>query len=343
MNKKKLLVFLLTVARFFGGFKLARWVTRKDLRILCYHGAALRDEHTFRGMFIRPQLFADRMAFLVNHCYPVLGLSDALQRLDQNNLPNGATVITIDDGWVGTALEMAPILKHHNFPSTLYISTYYIEKQTQVFNVAVDYVLWRSSSLQFNMRDVDIQLNGTYNIVNPQHRQTAASILSEFANTLDSAEKRQSLLRKICFLVDVDPGELEASRVISFMTKSEARDLQAYGVDLQLHTHRHRFPIEDFPKAEKEIEDNRNSLKDIASSPLQHFCYPSGEYEAYQLPWLQRLDIVSATTTKSGFNTSKTNRLKLGRFLDSEYITDIEFEAEMSGFLELIRRCGYAI
>ena len=130
--KKKLLISFLRIARCLGFFTLSRLLTQRYLRILCYHGASLRDEHKFRsGLFIRPEVFSSRMALLAEREYPVLSLSEALTSLDRDALPPCATVITIDDGWSGTCLKMAPILKDHDFPATLYLSTYYMDKQTQ--------------------------------------------------------------------------------------------------------------------------------------------------------------------------------------------------------------------
>src|SRR3546814_10007681 len=83
----------------------------------------------------------------------------------------------------------------------------------------------------------------------------------------------------------------------AFMTLEEARELQASGIEIGLHSHRHRFPAESYAAAQAEIEDNRRALALVGNAPLRHFCYPSGEYEQHQLPWLAPLGIASATTT----------------------------------------------
>ena len=47
--------------------------------------------------------------------------------------------------------------------------------------------------------------------------------------------------------------------------------------------------------------------------------------------------IVSATTCQVGFNDQTTDPLALYRFLDQDDLHDIEFEAELAGFSELLR------
>jgi hypothetical protein len=54
-------------------------------------------------------------------------------------------------------------------------------------------------------------------------------------------------------------------------------------------------------------------------------------------PWLTSLGIDSAVTCEPGFNYRQTSKLALKRFLDGAHIPQIEFEAELSGFNELIR------
>jgi peptidoglycan/xylan/chitin deacetylase (PgdA/CDA1 family) len=342
--KKRILLAILTVARAIGMFRVARRLTTDQLRILCYHGIALVDEHRFRPtLFMRGETFAARMAYLAQMQYPVLTLDEGLSRLEQGTLPASSTVITIDDGWYGTFREMVPVLKEHSFPSTLYVASYYFESQSQVFDVALAYVLWKARPGRLNLADIAGELSGEFDLADPSQCDRACELLVEHANRNTQAAERQELLRKVSRRLGVAWDDVESSRVASFMNAEEARAALAAGVDLQLHTHNHRFPDDDFESARSEIEQNRSALASVTNKELKHFCYPSGVYSERQLPWLRRLSVETATTTKHGFNQRETSKLELNRFLDSENITMLEFEAELSGFFELVRRCGYSI
>jgi peptidoglycan/xylan/chitin deacetylase (PgdA/CDA1 family) len=107
-------------------------------------------------------------------------------------------------------------------------------------------------------------------------------------------------------------------------------------MDVQLHTHRHRFPLDE-SLARAEIRDNRAALASLGPGPYVHFCFPSGIYERSQFPWLEKEGIVSATTTRPGFNTPETPLHELDRVLDGERISDLEFEAELCGVLGFLR------
>jgi peptidoglycan/xylan/chitin deacetylase (PgdA/CDA1 family) len=329
----------LRLAKAAGLFALARHWTARDLRILCYHGAALRDEHSFRpGLFITAETFAERMRFLVERGYPVLELDEALRLMAKGALPRWATVITIDDGWYGTYRLIAPVLKRLGLPATLYLATSYMERQAQVFDVAAAYAIWRAGEGTLDLSAVSPGLGGTFSLADQSQRDAACQALSDHASALATAGERQALLRRLCRVLGLrDWAEIERDRVAAYMDEGEARELVAMGIDLQLHTHRHRFPDDSPEAAAAEIEANRRALSRLTNRPLNHFCYPSGQYTKGQLPLLERLGIASATTTRPGFNRSGTPRHELRRFLDSDALSLIEFEAEISGFRELFR------
>jgi peptidoglycan/xylan/chitin deacetylase (PgdA/CDA1 family) len=328
----------LYLARGCGLFALARSMTAGRLRILCYHGAALDDEFEFQPMlFMRPATFEDRLDRLLRTRQPVLPLGEALDRLRQGTLPPAAVVITIDDGWYGTLREMAPALARRGLPATLYLATYYVEKQTQVFNVAAAYAMWRAQSKTLDLGRVDPRLVGHFDLSDPERRSLAMERLRTLADGLDSAGGRQDLLERLYGVLGLDFERVRTQRMFTFMSPDEAATLPSQGVELQLHTHRHRFPSRDPEALADEIHANRADLDKVTVGPFRHLCYPSGEYDRSAFPQLDALGIVSATTTLPGMNDAGTPRFELRRFLDSEMCSAIRFEAEVSGFLDLLR------
>ena len=344
--KRKMLLLILKLAQRLGLFTLSRFLTARDIRILCYHGCALQDESAFSpGLFQTAETFERRMSFLSGKGYKVISLDEALHRLEsKESRPDKATVITIDDGWYGSYKHQFPVLRKYAFPATIYISSYYLEKQTQVFNVALRYALWKTSKASIDLSDLGSGIDSATGEQGPVDKERAFELINGYADSLDGASDRQTLLREVFEALEVDYRPMEISRMFSFMTADEARQMAVSELDIQLHTHRHRFPIDmTFEDARFEIERNRQSLDHITRSPLLHFCYPSGYYSQRTKSYLPKLDIVSATTIKSGFNRKGASKLELKRFLDSERISDLEFEAEMSGFFELIRRTGFSV
>jgi peptidoglycan/xylan/chitin deacetylase (PgdA/CDA1 family) len=91
-------------------------------------------------------------------------------------------------------------------------------------------------------------------------------------------------------------------RGLSLLTPDELCRLEDFGVDVQLHAHRHVFPTNDPVQARSELRGNRMVLERILGRRLEHFCYPSGVWACDLLPILAKEGIVSVITCKAGMN-----------------------------------------
>jgi peptidoglycan/xylan/chitin deacetylase (PgdA/CDA1 family) len=148
---------------------------------------------------------------------------------------------------------------------------------------------------------------------------------------------RLEFLKELATALDVSFYDIERQHLFEVMDEQQLRGLAAAGVDIQLHSHRHQWPLYDKEMVESEIEENRRFLQRVVSYPLEHFCYPSGVYGLHQAEWLAELGVKSATTIDPGLNYSHTSRFALRRLVDGGRVSDIEFAAEMAGFMELVR------
>jgi peptidoglycan/xylan/chitin deacetylase (PgdA/CDA1 family) len=320
-----------------GLFALAARTTGSGLRILCYHGTALAEEHRFLPkLFMAPQTFERRLRILAEHRHPVLPLGEAVERLGRGDLPPRAVVITIDDGFYGSYRLAWPMLQRYGFPATIYATSYYSVKEHPIFGLVVEYMLWKTQATRLDLTALGTPLCGRAMLEDRAARQRIAETLTEHGETQCSEDERIAIARRLGRLLDVDYAALAASRMLSLMTLDELRQLAAAGADIQAHTHRHRFPLQE-SEAKRELEDNRRALEPMAGRRLEHFCYPSGEWFEEHWPWLEAAGMRTATTCERGLNYPKTPRLALRRFLDGEHITEVEFESELTGYAELLR------
>jgi len=332
---------LLSILRALGGFRLARRLTVSGLRILCYHGVALGDEHRFRpGLFIRPDQLERRLKYLIEARFPVLPLDEALQRLRRGDLPPCSTVLTFDDGFYGVLAAGLPRLQKYTLPATLYLSTYYVQNQRAVYNLAVPYLLWRCTASVVDLSNVPLPdglaKRHDWERMDPAERQNVVDALVAHGESC-TGDERDAILSHITAAVGLAPREFLAQRRFAFLDPAEVKRLHGAGIMIELHTHRHRSPA-DQRLAELELIENQAVVERLTGRRSRHFCYPSGRDELWSRDLLTDLGIESATTTQSGFNYAHTPPLGLRRFLDAADISQLEFEAEMCGVLEIARR-----
>ena len=330
---------ILHLCKWLGMFQIAFLLTRKRLRILCYHGFALEDEASFRPrLFIKPESFQGRMAWLAKKRFPIVSLSEALKCLGERNLKPGSIVLTIDDGWAGVMDRALPVLRKYGFPVTVYVASYYALKETPVFRLVLQYLFWKTKQVQLSTSSLGVPLAPVVRLASEEEREGVISTLMEYGEAQLDEAGRSELSRRLAERLGVDYEQIVRSRVLSLMNQTEIREAMKGGADIQLHTHRHRLPV-DRDLVKQEILDNRTFLEPLVGRELRHLCYPSGIWSKEQWPWLADLGIESATTCVSGLNDNGTARLGLKRFLDGENVSAIEFEAEIYGLSELLRGC----
>lgn len=335
MNKRTLKTAFLTACKYAGVFKLSRFATRNRLRILCYHGIARADEHLWRpALYVTPTHFADRMNFLLDQRYPVLPLDVAVKQHAEGTLPSGATVITFDDGFKDFYDYAWPIVAERNLPTTLYVTTYHAVKQTPIFRLVLSYLFWRTRAAEIDLRSLDLLPTGLRQHFTMTEPNLEKRIVRHAEINLSDAE-RTTLLSDIASALGVDYTEDLPTRLFEVVSGQEMTDMSDDGIDIQLHTHRHCLP--NFREgAIQEISDNRKILKPI-NDAADHFCYPSGIWSETHLPILRELGVESATTCDEGLNKPGSDPLTLKRFLDGSQVSELRFEAEMSGFMDLLR------
>ena len=267
----------------------------------------------------------------------VLPLGEAIQRLYARELPPRSVAITFDDGGYDFYQLACPMLREYGFPVTLYLTTYYVTYNRPVFDVMLSYLLWkgRDRNLAFpKFVSAPIGLNAA-------GREAAEMEIRSGVYRLGlSAKEKDVLLENLAECLGLDYPAICAKRLLQLVTLDEARELAANGVDIQLHTHRHRVPHAR-DRFVDEIDANRRLISQISTADPVHFCYPCG----YHIPefgqFLAATGVESATTCDPGLACHTSDRLFLPRFLDAGNVTEPEFLAWVSGLGALLPRRGY--
>jgi len=321
-----------------GLFYLAQWITRNRLKIICYHGFEIYDEADFRPkLFIELKQFEKRLATIKRYGLHVLPLNEAIDKLYSHNLPEHAAVITVDDGFHSFHRLAVPCLQRYRYPATVYVTTYYVENPNPIFRLVVQYMFWKTNKQQLTLKNVPWSTNEVINLSDSLQKEEAIWNCINYGEHECTEKMRCTICKTLGVLLEEPYEKIVRSKILHLMTPDELRSLAVAKVDVELHTHRHNFPSNDLALAEKEIIDNQSVFKKCLMAESRHFCYPSGLWDKRQWPLLNSMHLKSSTTCVPGLNSHKTPRYALRRFLDSKDIHQLEFEAALSGFSDLMR------
>jgi peptidoglycan/xylan/chitin deacetylase (PgdA/CDA1 family) len=339
--RRPMIRVVLYVMRLLGAFKLALLLTRRRVRILGYHGIALGDLDVFAPfLFMQESTFQRRLEIVRKRQMNVISLDEAVRSLQAGSSRGHEVVITIDDGWWSTLEFAAPLLKRFGYPSTLYLSTKHAVDGTAVTPVVLGYMLWKRNMTQLKLENIDPSVDGTYEL-GSVHGATHV-LLERKITQLDPGLQARAL-RQIAERLGLEAAPLVADKRFRLIAVEDIPTLAQLGVDTQLHTHDHFMPME-FTELREQLEQNALYIRRYRDGePPRHFCYPSGQHSDGHPQWLAQLGILSATTCDPGMNRSGQNPYLLHRFLDSESISEIEFEANLCGIFEIAKQARTSI
>ncbi|MDB4882714.1 MAG: Polysaccharide deacetylase, partial [Gemmatimonadetes bacterium] len=259
-----------------SGIRDSRWRQRR-LMILCYHSISIDDEHEWSGTYsMSPDRLETRLRMLRDGNYNVLPLDEALRRLYEGTLPPRSVALTFDDGMYDFYSRAHPLLQQFGFPATVYLTTYYSDFNKPIFGLFCSYLLWRARARR---PVVDVQgllgRAGQWILETDRGRARAhADVVEHVGREQMSLPERIAFAEKMADYLGEDYGALRAKRILTVMTNAEAAEIARTGVDVQLHTHRHRTP-NDEALFTREIEQNRARIDPFRTSTARHFCYPS--------------------------------------------------------------------
>jgi peptidoglycan/xylan/chitin deacetylase (PgdA/CDA1 family) len=322
---------------------LSRLVAQSDWRrqrllILCYHGIALADEHLWRGdLYVSAAHFQDHLDLLGNNGCTVLPLGDALRRLYAHDLPERAVVLTFDDGYYDFQARAWPLLQEYGYPATVYLTTARVEHNYPIVNLFASYMLWLARGRVLDGRNI-IGLDGRYTLNTAEERDRVLASMDVAIQARGmTATQKDAVAKTLAERLELDYRALIATRLLTLLRPNEVTALSKQGLDVQLHTHLHRTP-EDPALFVNDVLRNRDIIEEMIGRRPTHLCYPSGMYRMAYLPALRREGLESATTCDPGMAARAIDPLLLPRFVDSSAISDVEFEAWVSGVASCLPR-----
>jgi peptidoglycan/xylan/chitin deacetylase (PgdA/CDA1 family) len=335
MNVLRIMKKSVLTTRGAGLFSLVARTTwrRKRLLILSYHGISSGDESgSHSEMFLPNAVFERRMGLLRLLDAHVLELGESLRLLNQGKLPPRSVVITFDDGWADFRTDAYPILQHYGYPATVYLTTYYCLFNKPIFRFAIAHMMWKQ-------RSELIELHGhpwlpeRLDLSTPAVRARLLLHIDAHAKQQGlSGKQKDELAAEFASIINFDYQAFTRQRLFCLMNPEEVSEIARGGIDIQLHTHRHRTPL-DRDQFVREVIQNRRFIEEMTGENGRvHFCYPSGANRPGFLPWLRDASVQSATTCHLGLTTQTSNPLLLPRCLDQVNLIDAEFESWVTGF-----------
>lgn len=328
---KKTALFAASASGISGTLRDSRW-RRARLLILGYHGVALSDEYKWEpALYVKQSFLRQRLDVLRDGGFVVLPLDEGVRRLKDGTLPPKAVTITFDDGNRDFALAALPLLREYGFPATVYLTTFYCLHQFPVFDTMCRYLLWMGRDRVIESSSLGLE-PGNVPLDSLSERTQLFLALRRMASDRGySWSAKDEMLAQLAGQLGFDYEMMCARRLMFLMSPEQVASLPEDLVDVQMHTHRHRLPL-DRAKLLKEVDENRRVIRNLRpGAQVRHFCYPSGVTHPALRNVLREAEVLSGMTCNSGLASAKHDLLMLPRLVDSHLVSDEMFASWLDG------------
>ncbi len=331
---------VLRAAKAAGVFALVRAATRRQPRILCYHGGNLGDERRYNPkLFCTREQLRERLEWLRRTGFVPATLDDVATP-GFAPAKGIAVAITLDDGWYSSWHDLLPSMAEYGYRPALYLHTEAYEAGAPIIPVSVRYILWKAGPVTATLAGFGAGMDGQWTLAEREGRHRLCAAAEAWLLALAPQDVAPGLERFAAAL-GVAKGDLDlASRRFSYMTREELQEAAAGGCAIELHGHLHEYLPGQPERNRANIELCREKIVAAGLPHPTHYCYPSGAFDAQAPEVMRAAGVATATTCLPGLVRIKDGdtRYLLPRFLDGGDVSMIEFEAEMSGVLELLRK-----
>lgn len=316
-----------------------RRLTRNQARILCYHGGSVGDECDYNPkLFCTSGQLRERLDWLHAKGFVPASLEEAA-RAQPGAHAGIPLAITLDDGWYSSYRDLLPVMAEYGHRPVLYLHTEVYESGAPVIPVSLRYILWKAGARDVDLAGFSKEMNGAWQLCD-HAQQRRLRIAAEAWLTAQPPQMIASCLERFAGALGISPALLDlASRRFSYMTQDELRNAAAAGCSIELHGHVHEYVTGQRERNRANIEACRAHIVGAGLAWPQHYCYPSGVFDAEAVFVMRAAGVTTATTCLPGLVNGRdpNARYFLPRFLDGGDVSMIEFEAEMSGMLQLLR------
>jgi peptidoglycan/xylan/chitin deacetylase (PgdA/CDA1 family) len=332
---------LLPVAFHTRAYRPARFLNRRKVAILTYHG--FTDERAPAGIenherkHVHADDFRAQVTFLKRR-YDVRPLREIVQLLATSApLPKRAVAITMDDGYQSTWRLAFPILRELGAPATIFLATDFVNARKFLWTDRVEYAIGHAAAGAYDVRYPGGSLALT--LADTESRSAADRLVRSTFKALSQAmlDQAVSSLERV---LRIDLGSAATPPLSSLpLTWANAVEMTGSGVvTMGSHTHSHVILSRcDEATAEAELSQSKRIIERELAAPCDLFCYPNGrrgDFDAGTRRLVQATGYACALTTVHGLNARGADVYELRRFPVTGRLVPGELEVRLSGLVE---------
>ncbi|MDP8230598.1 MAG: polysaccharide deacetylase family protein [Candidatus Gorgyraea atricola] len=267
--------------------RLAGLSRRPRLFIFTYHRVC-DASGSASYLAVPSSVFESHMRFIKNN-FKIVSLLEGVEILSKDTSGGMYAAITFDDGYMDNYLNAFPILKKHNVPATIFLTTDFIGKDSlfwwdRIFNVVSQF-----------------QLNG----------KTREEMADDINSTL--LRKKESEIESLVSGLEARHLNNKDIRPCAMLGWDEAREMRDNGlIDFGSHTKTHQnLCLLNDTEALEELRGSKKKIEQELDIEVNVFCYPYGLFDKRVKDLISQAGFKCARSASQGSNSRETDRFSL--------------------------------
>ncbi|MDP4032964.1 MAG: polysaccharide deacetylase family protein [Pseudorhodobacter sp.] len=304
--------------------------SRYRLSILGYHAVTADPSPLNDWCYLDVEKFAQQMRWLADQPLDVLPLNDAVRAMAQGQLRRNTVALTFDDGYRNNIKVALPVLLHHSFAATIFVSTGPIGTTRTLWHGRIISALERSAKAAIDWYGARHDLT-TADARRRANVRLQAQVKLHAAANPDAAAAEIELLLDVPEVVahpDTSPHAMLSPDDIHLAQDSGLISFGAHTV-----THPLLSALDDTRLAD-EIIGSVDTLAALTGQPCTNFAYPNGrdcDYDDRAVALLRNCGIDAAVSTTNGPNYSGADLMRLRRWNIGQSTRFAVFKAKLRG------------
>jgi len=294
-----------------GGFNLLKVRSNRCARILMYHRFS-KEKVPFR---ISEKTFGEQMALLRDR-FNVVRLIELVEIIrNRSEIPRNCVCITIDDGYKDFYLYGYPVLKRHNLPATVFLTTGFIDSERWLWPDKISYVLENANKGNFILRlGKDPE---RFSIRNMGEILEAQLRIFKHCTSVSNHEK-ETLIENLAETIGLEVPESPTEDYLG-LNWGEIEEMRRNNISFGSHTVSHAIltKLTD-EELDNEINASKRIIEDKLNEKVNMLAYPDGKYDKKVVERIRESDYLGAVTTVSGINGTDADVYSLRRIAGSE-------------------------
>lgn len=228
--------------------------------VLIYHRVGMYSNDPWK-LSISEKLFSEQLDYLKNN-YPILRFED-----DWNSIEKDSVVITFDDGYSDFYHKALPILKKHNIPATVFVSTGNMDSANEFWWDELERIFYSTDKKQI------LYKNHSYDISSGDKVEKVLYELHPYLKGLAGTRRKEEIETLKGMLGDCD--------VRNDYRSLSSEELMALSneklITIGAHTVSHPcMAAESIENQSHELVESKKFIEKTINRPISLFAYPFG-------------------------------------------------------------------